>query len=259
MRQRTGPHDVGTGLVILGVLQGALGHDHNGTQQSLGNAVGQHHVSAVGEVALQGVGHDVHTAAGGLVGGQGVGQLGVQDGELGAGNVVVDGALLAGLLLGDNAGVGHLAAGCGQSDHAGNGGAGSGDDLLADDVPHIAVIAQAVADGLAGVDDAAAANAQQEVNVLLLAQLDALIDLGQAGVGHNAAQLHVADTGLVQRLQHLVQQTAAHHAAAAVVDQHLGGAVGLAQLAGAGLGVLTKDDFCGGVVLKINHFDLLLH
>ena len=69
----------------------------------------------------------------------------------------------------------------------------------------------------------------------------------------------MAHTGLVQRLQHLLQQTAAHHAAAAVVDQHLGGAAGLGQLANTVLGTLAEDNFCGGVVLKINHFDLLLY
>ena len=53
-------------------------------------------------------------------------------------------------------------------------------------LPEITVGAGAHGDGLATVNGAAAANSQDKVHVVLFTQLNALIDLFGAGVGHDA-------------------------------------------------------------------------
>ena len=111
-------------------------------------------------------------------------------------------------------------------------------------------LGQAVGDGLAGVDDRAAADGQQEVHAAGLGQLDALAHLGQMRVRHNAAQLHVEDTGLVQRLLDAVQHAGTHGALAAVVDQHAGAAELLHQGTDLFDGTLAKFDLGRGVIGK---------
>ena len=197
--------------------------------------------------------HNVRRAAGRLVGGQGVGQLGVHHRELAPAQVAVVPPLDAALLLGDNAGIAHLAACRGDGQHRAQGGAGLGGVLPVVQVPHVKVVGQAVANGLGGVDHAAAAHRQQEVHALLLAQFNALVHQREPGIGLHPAQRHVGDARRVQRGVHPVQQAAFLGALPAKVNQHFRGALLLAQLANLVFHTFAKDHLGGGLEHKIVH------
>ncbi len=258
MRQAAGPHHLGAGVVVLRVLHQDLGVGHHRAQQALGDGIGDLHVAAVGEVALHGVHHDVGASAGGLVVRQRHGELRVHDGEFGPGEVAAVTALDLALLFGDHGGVAHLAARGGEGQYHAQGQAGRGLALVVVEVPDVALVGHAVANGLGGVDRAAAAHGQQEVNALLLAQRDALVHQAQPRVRHRAAQRDIGDAGFIQRVRDLLQKPRAHHAAAAVVDQHLAAAEFPDQLRNPGLRVPAKDHLGGGVVLEIKHDGVLL-
>ena len=119
-------------------------------------------------------------------------------------------------------------------------------------------LSQAVSDGLAGVDDRTAADSQQEVYAVGLGQLNALAHLGQMRVRHNAAQFHVEDARLIQRLLDAVQHAGTYSALAAVVDQHAGAAKLLHQLADSFDRTFAERDFGRGVIGKSKHCKNLL-
>ena len=76
------PHDVAAGLVVLRVLNGDTAGVDERLHQPLGEIVGGVVVGA-GEILLADVVKDVIYASCHLVLGQGVGQFGIQNGELG--------------------------------------------------------------------------------------------------------------------------------------------------------------------------------
>ena len=80
-----GPHELTTGVVIVGAGQslGQLGD--NGAHHSGAHLAAEGALLALVEVALKGVGKDIHSAGGGLPGRQGEGEGRVHQGEAGAG------------------------------------------------------------------------------------------------------------------------------------------------------------------------------
>src|SRR5699024_5338746 len=135
-------------------------------------------------------------------------------------------------LLGDDAAVGPLAAGGGDGQHHAHGqrlfdlgGAG-------EEVPEVPLVQGAEADGLGGVDDAAAAYRQQEVRPGPPDDVDALVDLAAAGVGLDAGELGVGDAGLLQGGGDGVVGAVAADGAAAGDQQHPGTAETAHQSAG---------------------------
>ena len=219
--QHARPHEVRPGVVVVGGCQGLGRGGENGFHEALAQTVRHVHVLRGGEVALHDVGEHVRGAAGGLVSGEGTGVPGVHDGENGAVDVAFDIAPLQIFSLqGNDAGVGGLAAGGGQGQHHAHG-QGLLRRLFGEEVPEIAVVGHAHADGLGGVDGAAAAHRQNEVHALPAAQVDALVHLAAAGVGLDTAQLHPGDAGLPQGSSRIVICAVALDAAAAVDHQHL--------------------------------------
>lgn len=97
----------------------------------------------------------------------------------------------------------------------------------------------------------AAAHGQQEVDAVLFADADALVDLVEVGVRHDAAQRPAGNAGLGQRLFGPVQHTGADGALAAVDDEDTGAAVFAHQRAYALFGAFAEDDPGGGVELEI--------
>ena len=77
-------------------------------------------------------------------------------------------------------------------------------------------------------------------------------------VRHNAAQFHVEDARLIQRLLGAVQHAGTHSALAAVVDQHAGAAKLLHQLADSFNRTFAERDFGRGVIGKSKHCKNLL-
>ena len=164
--QHTRPHEVRPGVVVAGVCQGLGGGGENGLHEALAQAVRHIHVLRGGEVPLHDVGEHIRGAAGGLIGGEGAGVPGVHDGEHGTVDVAFDVAPFQVLpLQGDDGGVGGLAAGGGQGQHHAHG-HGLFRRLFGVEVPEVPVVGHAHADGLGGVDGAAAAHGQDEVHPL---------------------------------------------------------------------------------------------
>ncbi len=243
MGETARPHHLSPGLVVGRVGVEDDGILHHGAQQALGQCVRQLHVAAVGEVALHGVHHDVGAAGLGLIVGQGDGQLRVHDGELGTADVVVVAPLLVGILFGDDAAVGGLAARRRDGQDACHRQALCRLAGVLVQLPHILVrLSQTIGDGLGRVDDTAAAHGQKEIDAVLPAQTDAFIHLAQVGVWHHAAQLPAGDAGLCQNLFCPVQHTGAECALAAVDHEHPGAAVLTHQCAHLLLAVSAEDD-----------------
>ena len=252
--QHAGPHEVCTGGVVVRVGNGPGSGVYHGAHESLAQTVRQGHVGGVGEVALTDVGQHVHSAAGGLIGGQGAGVAGVEDGELGADGVALGAAPLEiACLLGDDAAVAALAAGGRDGQHRAHGEGGGDGSLAGEEVPEVPVVAHAHADGLGGIDDAAAAQGQQEVHALLAAKLDALIHLAAAGVGLDAGQLHIRQLCLGQGGGDGVIGAVFLHGAAAVDQQHLAAAEAAHQCAGVFLLPVAEGKEGGSIEGKVIH------
>ena len=252
VRETARPHHLGPGLVVgrVGVEDDRI--LHHGAQQALGQRVGQLHIAAIGEIALHGVHHDVGAAGLGLIVGQGLGELGVHEGELRAADVVVVGPLLVGVHPGDDAAVGCFTARRRDGQDAGHRQALPGRAGVFVQLPDVLFrLGQAVGDGLGRVDDAAAAHGQQEVDAVLFADADALVDLVEVGVRHDAAQRPAGNAGLSQRIFGPVQHAGADSALAAVDDEDTGAAVFAHQRAHALFGAFAEDDPGGGVELEI--------
>ena len=253
MGQAAGPHDLRPGLIVLGIVPEDPGILHDSAHQPLGQRVSELHVVPTAQIALHGVHEDVHTAAGRLVVGEGEGELRVHDGEAGAAEVVVIPPLHHPLVLGDHAAVAHLAARRRDGEHRTHRHTRRGPAGVVVEVPHVPLVGQAVADGLRGVDRAAAPHGQEEVHPLPAAQLDPLTDQGQPGIGHHAPQLHIGDPLPLQRGLDPVQQAGADHAAAAVVDQDLPGPCRRRQHPCLGRRAPAKDHPCRRIVSEVEH------
>ena len=164
----------------------------------------------------------------------------------------VKGQLLVGLHIGDHSGSVHFRAGGRHGQH--------GEDrqrlfrhgLAGGEIPHIAIVAGTGGNGLGAVDHAAAAQRQHTVQFVGTAQLHALADRDNAGVGLHAAKLHPLDAVGFHLLHRTVIHAVALNAAAAVHHQHAAGTAGdlLAQLADL---TLAEMNHRGDIERKILH------
>ena len=158
-----------------------------GHEQRLCDALGELAVGLSGHIALHGVHHDVHNAAAGLELGDRKGVFGIEEGDDRADGLRGDALLDPGRheVVGDDVRVGHLTAGRCDGQHRTDRenlvrfGMGAGRGIL----PRVVAGRKADANGLGRVDDAAAADGQDKVDLFLPAQRDALMDEGQLGVG----------------------------------------------------------------------------
>ena len=173
------------------------------------------------EVALQCVHHDVGATAAGLILRQRIGQLRIQDGEYRSADIIVTGPLLPGGIVGDHTGIAHLAAGRRQREDAAHGIGSCRYRLPDEEVPDIPVRCQAVAHSFGGVNDTAAAYGQDEVHLLLPAELNRFIDLRQPRIRLDTALADIGESRAFHRGFDAVQQSAFYDTAAAVVDQDL--------------------------------------
>ena len=248
------PHHLRAGLIIGGVLQADGGLADDGLEQGLAKPIGEVHVLFVGEVALHGVGHDVGSASGRLVGRQGVGELRIVDGEGRAGQIAAQAALDAAVLhVGDDGGVAAFGTGRREGEHNAEGQGRLGLLLAGIKVPHIALVGDADGRGLGGVDGGAAADGQQEVDVFLPAKLDGLAHEGEARIGLHAAHFKQLDAGGLHTGHHSIVQAAALDGAAAVLHQHALGAKVLQKLAHLLFGVPAEHDAGRRAVNKVSH------
>ena len=157
------------------------------------------------------------------------------------------------VLLRDDAAVGALAAGGGNGQHRAHRQRALDFGLAGEEVPEITVVGDAHADGLGGVDDAAAANGQQEVRALLPGQVNAFIHLAAAGIGLDAPQLAPGNARFFQGGGGGVVSAVFPHGAAACHQQHLAAAELAHQCAYAAGLALPKGEESGGIERKVVH------
>ena len=252
MRQRTGPHDLGAGVIIARVFVQDLRIFDHGAQQRFGNGVGQLHVALGGKVPFHRVHHDVGTAAFGLVVGQGQRQFGVHHRKPRAGDIVIVRAFQRRFFVGDNAAVAGLAARRGNGQHRSHRQAGPGLALARKQLPDIVFrFCQAIGDRLGRVDGRTAAHRQQEVHAFALADLNAFVHLADVRVGHNAAQQMAGDARRAHRRDNAFHQTAFDNTLASVNHQHFCAVVFLHIGGGLGMRAAAEDDLCRGIESKI--------
>ena len=253
------PHELAHGVVVLLVFQGLPAVSYDRAQESGGDLVGHLISLGVGEIAVQRVHHDVHDAAGHLVAGKGIGELRVHDRKFHAVERRVDAGFAPDLLVGENRGVAHLAAGGGDGEDDAHGKALRERGLFRPDIPELCVrVGRAVGDAFGGVDDAAASDGQDKVSIEIQRLFHAFLGQGEAGIGLHAADLRPGDISRVQLALDSLEQTAAPDAASAVDDQHTAAVPAADSRRCLGLGVLSENDLRGSVVYEILHDGILL-
>lgn len=254
---RRGPHQLGSGGVILGVGQGPRQIGDDGPHRGLAEAVRELHVPLVGEVPFHHVSQHVDGAGPRLFRREREGQLRVEQGETGSEEGVAEALLVEPPFVGDDRnGAGLASCGGKGEDHAdGKGLAGFGPAF--EKVPEGPVGGHAEGDGLGRVDDAAAADGQNEVHPFPAAEGDALLDEGEPRIGLDTSQLNDVDAGLSQACDDAVEKAAPLDAPSAVVEEHLtcqGGRLGADGL----LGTSSENDLGGVLKGKITHGGNLL-
>ena len=195
--------------------------------------------------------HDVHHAAGHLIGGKGDGEGGIENGKPGAVQVGAEPALFVGLFIGQNGGVAALAAGGRNGEDDAHGQGAGQRDLPQPELPHVGVgIGCSVGDCLGGVDDTAAPKGQNEVGAEGEGLLYSLTGQGETGIRLYAGQELNGQSGLLQTFFHPAQQSAGGGAFSAADQQNPGAAQRTDLRSGLKLGVRTKQNAGGGIKLK---------
>ena len=212
-------------IAIVAVHQIALDHADGKDGQRIG-------VVAVcgGNVSLHGVGHGVHTGVGNQLFGHGLGQIGIDDGDIGGDLKVSDGVLDALLIIGDDGESGHLSGGAG----GGRDGAEVGLAAERRNAEHLAHLLKGdlrvlVLDphGLCGINGGAAAHGNDPVGLKLQHGLCAAHDGLNRGIGFDALkQLHF-HAGFLQVANSAVKEAEPLHGAAADTDHGLFAGKGL--------------------------------
>ncbi len=218
--QRARPHDVRSRIVILRFSH----HDpcgcHDRAQKPRCDVIGNRHRGSPAEVALHDMRHHIGDTGSGLIRRQREGKLGVHERCDGPDDVRSNAAFQPKLIVADNAGVRRLGAGGRNGEHAGNGqGMGNG-RLLAREIPRIALVIVGNANSLGAIDDAAAANRQNNVDALLTSNGNAFANAGNLWVRTHATQLAHQQSGIRKRCFHAVERSATDHRSFAVHNQY---------------------------------------
>ena len=211
----------------------------------------------IGEIALHQMRHDVHRAARHLERRQAEAQLGIHDREARIDRLVVDVALQIAFFLGDDRAEAGFAARGGQRQNRADR-QRRGRRAAADvEVPDVVVDDRAHRDRLGRIDHAAAADRQNEVELLLLADPDAFVDQAEARVRLDPAEFDPRDAGGAERRLDAIEQAGSLHAAAAEVQQDpLGAGGGFG--ADAVFGAAAEHDLGRIAEVKVVHCFLLL-
>ena len=217
-----GPHEVRPAVIVLRLLEDAVRVPLDDAQHALAQLVGDVGVVVVDEVALEDVRHHVDDAARGLVVRQGVGQLRVEDGEDRPETLRAGALLLARVLVGDD-GVRAALAPRGRDGEDGADRKGVRRLRAGVEIPDVAVILDAHRDGLGGVDDATAADGEDETDALLPAELYALLDEAEARVGLDAGELGDGDARVLQGFPDRIVEAGPLDAALTVMEEDVGG------------------------------------
>ena len=164
--QRTGPHNLCAGIVIIGMFHSHFAVFQNVAHQRFAQFVRQVYIFGVGEITLDDVRKDIGHAASGLIGRQGHGQFRVHDGEYRTNHFGAQIALNA--FVGDNRAVGAFGACRSQRQNAGYRHCFFHFFIANVEIfPSIAVIVYANGNALGRICHAAAADSQQHIYIFL--------------------------------------------------------------------------------------------
>ena len=256
-REAARPHETRPGLVIRRLLDRAARRSDLRAHGGLGKVIGKKIVVRRGDVKLHQVRHRVHDAVHHLVFRQTVGQRRIKNGEAREFPLAVIAVFLAGGEIRYDGGLVQLAArGRDGEDNAEGNARFRRLPVYIKLFPEIALRRSSHGDGFGAVDRAAAADGEDEVDLVFPAKLDALVHLFGARVRHNAGQLEDIFSRRAQRIGHAVIQPGAPDAAAAVGEKDI--RAELAQLLRqAAHGVRAEVDAHGIIIHKIVHGFLL--
>ena len=254
------PHQVAPGLIVLRVLHCDPAAVEQRAHQALHEVV-RGAVILPGEILLGDVVHNVVNAGHHLVLGQGIGILGVEDGELGKDLLPEDVAdLLLGGVIGDYRAPVHLGTGAHHGQHTAHGNEAVGRLLHADIVFLPGVLVAPGGDGhaLGIVAAGAAPHRQEKVHVVLPGDFAPFIEFFRCGIGHDPGVLKDFFACGLQDGYHLVVNPVFLDGAAPVDQLDPLAVVG--QLTGQGIQSLRAEmEFRGVAVAEITeHCENLL-
>ena len=217
-RERGRPHEVGAGGVIGGSDDRAPAVFDADFEQRFRDPVLDGGAMHVGKIAFEDMAHDVRNARRGLEAGNGEGVCGIEDGGDGFQKFALDRLFLVERHVGDDRVAVHLAA---RRRHGEDGEEGQGARYVVvfDHLPKVAFMVNARGDGFAAVDDRAAAQRHDRLDLVLLAKFDALFDRGYLGIGLNAVKLHPFYPRALQKLGERAVNARAFDRAAARGEQ----------------------------------------
>ena len=257
MTEGGGPHDLCARVVVCRVRHQDVCIGHHGTKQALGDRIRQLHRAAVVEITLHRVHTDVSRTGHGLILRQGHRELRIHDGEARTCEVRVIGTLDAALVghFRNNRRVRHLRAGRRDRQYDALRGACARLALEIVEIPDITrgLIRESVADGLRRIDDRSTANRKDEIDTLLPAELDALVDLAEVRVRYDTAELDIADPGCLELLFNRRHEARLLHTLTSVVDQNLRRALLLHKLSGFRSRIRTKHHLRRCIINKWQH------
>ena len=248
------PHQLAHGLRVMAVAERRDAVGNHGAQKGFGERVRQLVAARGREVAVERVHHDIHDAARHLIRRERVREFRVHQRKAGTVQRGGEPTLDAGLFIGQNSGVARLAA-CGgdrqnNSDRKNGGRRGCALPVFPDIVFRSS---GAQSDGLRGVDDAAAADGQNEVRAEVKRLTDRAACEAQTGIGVYAAEFLVCEPRSLKTLRQTLQKTAAHDAAAAVQNKHTAAAERTDLIGQMIFRIRAEDHFCRAVKRKAVH------
>ena len=251
----SGPHDIGTSLIVLRIFGGdATAVDeraHKALVDIVGGAVG-----LTGKVLLHQMTHDVEKARNHLILRNRHSEARIKNGEPGHQRGAEHLASLeAFLTIGDDAAAIHLAAGTYHRQYGAHGDGLAAGVFLPHPIlfPSILFAVGAGTHGLSIVDGGAAAHSQDKVDLMVAHQTTTLHHLLVGGVGHHTRVLDHRLAGLLQRGHDCVVDAVLLNRASAI-GEHDGGAVILQFFNKMAHGILAEIKLG-----RIVEFEIALH
>ena len=253
-----GPEEVCTGVFIGGVGHGDGGVFHDGAHHGFHVGFGGGEGLFFLEVDFHDVGEDVGGAAGGLIGGDGIGVFGAEEGDGGAEGLGGPAVFFFGLGVGDDGAGIHFGAGRSDGGDGDEGEGGIDGGVASDEVPGVGVVGGAASDDFGGVEDGASAEGEDEVQAFFAYEADAFADEADLGIWLDAGEAVAVDIGFADFCEDFVKE-AAFFGGAAAGDEEDAAAEAADLFGEVGEHAVSEVDF-GGVMVDeiVGHGDAFL-
>ena len=254
MRQSPCPHDLRICVVIVTVLFYDPGVLNDRTKETFRDLICQFTLDPGDEIAFHSMHHDIRDACKEIIIRDSRKKFGIHNGEPAAVQIRTESLLFTVLLIRQDRVRGHFRTGCRDSQYAGDRKRFCDLDLLIPDIPERCVrMGSSVGNSLGGIDNAAAADAQDIIGTEFHGLTDTFLGMCQRRIGLDTAICHCCKTGILNRFCHTVQQSALHCAAAAIDYKYTAAAVRFDQASSLHLRGLAENNSCGCVLYKIIH------